>query len=80
MADRMVGGTERTIANERRPGGELVGDRINARHVQRFFDAHLGQDTGQGARQQSFSASRNAHHKYVMDERPYTFQWSFHIN
>jgi len=42
---------ERALADERRARRELVGDRVDFGHFERFFQRHLGQDTRQGARQ-----------------------------
>jgi len=39
-------------------GGKLIGYRIDAGHVQGFFDGHARQDAGDGARQQSLTSSR----------------------
>ena len=55
-------------------GGQLVCDRIDARHIQRFFDAHLRQNAGHGTRQQGLTGSWTSSHKYIMDKKPYTFQ------
>ena len=74
MADGMVRRPERPLADERRTRRELVGDRVDFGHFERFFQRHLGQDTRQGARQQGFAGPRAANHQYVMPKRPYLFR------
>ena len=47
----MMRRAEGAMPDQWRTGRELIGDGINARHIQRFLDAHFRQNAGQGASQ-----------------------------
>jgi hypothetical protein len=49
VRDRMVWRPEGTMPDQRCARRKLICHRIDACHVQGFFDAHLGQNAGQGA-------------------------------
>jgi len=67
MADGVVRGAEGTVADERYIGRELVSHGVDARHIQRFFDAHARQDARHGARQEGLACARGADHHHVVD-------------
>jgi hypothetical protein len=69
----MMWRTERTMPDQWRPGGELVGYGVNACHIERFFDAHLGQDAGQGAGKQRLPGAGAAHHQHIVPKKPSHF-------
>ena len=73
----MVRRTEGTMPDQRCAGWSLVRYGIDAGHIQRLFDVHGRQYTGHGTRQRSFPSARGANRQYVMDEKPYAFQYSF---
>ena len=62
----MVGRPERAVLDERRVGGELVEDGINAGYVEGFIDGHAGHDSRQRPGQQGFPSARRSVHQHVM--------------
>ena len=65
----MVRGAEGPVLDQGRVRRELVGDRIDAGHVQRLIDRHARQDARPGARQQGLAGARRTDHSHVRDKR-----------
>ena len=66
MRDGVVWGAEGAVLDEGGVRRELVGDRIDAGHVQGFLDAHARQDTGHGACQQGLAGSGWTDHQDIV--------------
>ena len=76
MADGVMRGAEVTLPDERRAGRQLVSDRVDAGHVQGFFDGHFRQDSLHGARQHGLPGAGGADHQHVMSKKPSHFTWN----
>ncbi len=68
VRDGVVRGAEGAVLNEGGVRRELVGDRIDAGHVQGFFDAHVRQDARDSTRQQGLACAGWADHQDVVDD------------
>jgi len=66
----MVRRAKWTLLDQRSPGWELIGDRIDAGHIERFFDAHLGQNAGHNAGKQGLSRAGGTNHQDIVDKKP----------
>ena len=62
----MVRRAEGPGADERDIRRQLVGDGVDAGHIQGFVDGHARQDGGQRAGQQGLARARRANHQHIM--------------
>ncbi len=70
----MVRRAEWPGAHERDIRRQLVGDGIDAGHIQGFVDSHARQDRGQRAGKQRLPRARRADHDHIMHPSGRDFQ------
>ena len=66
VRDGVVRGAEGPAADQRHVRRELVGDGIDAGHIQRLVDGHARQDARHGARQQGLAGAWRPNHQDIM--------------
>jgi hypothetical protein len=75
----MVRRTEGAVAHQRLAGGELVGHRVNAGHIQRFFDSQFRQNAGHGAGDERSAGAGRTAHQHVMAPGCGYFKGTFYM-